>query len=57
MGAGGGATHLVWICDEVVEADETRDELAVQEVVRLVDSSQAPVRVVVRVGTEAEWTI
>ena len=49
-----GTQYLVAVDADVVVADEARDELAVQEVVRLVDGSQTPVRVVVRVRTEAE---
>lgn len=46
--------HLVGVAEQVVEGDETCDELAVEKVVRLVDGAQAPVRVVVRVRAEAE---
>jgi len=42
---------------DVVEADESGDELAVEEVVRVIDGPQTPVSVVVRIRTQAEWTI
>ena len=45
---------MVLVDVEVVVADESGDELAIQEVVRLVDRPQTPVRVVVGVRTEAE---
>ena len=48
--------YLVWICCHVVEADETSDELAVEEVVRVVDCPYTPVRIVIGVRTEAERT-
>jgi len=49
--------HLIRILCDVVEADESGDELAVEEVVGVVHSPQTPVRVVVWVWTHAEWTI
>jgi len=40
---------------EVVELDESGDELAVEQVVRAVDHSHAPVSVVLRVGAVASF--
>ena len=50
-------TDLIRVLNEVVEADEACDELTVDKVVSLVDGAQTPVRVVVGIRTETEWTV
>ena len=50
-------TDLVWVARHVVVAHEAGDELAEQEVVRLIERAQTPVSVVVGVGAEAEGTL
>ncbi len=52
-----GGLYLVWILHHVVETDEASDELTVEEVVGGVNGAHTPVRVVVRVRAEAEWSI
>jgi len=49
--------YLIGILRNVVEADESCDELAVEEVVCVVDCPQTPVSVVVGIWTQAERTI
>ena len=49
-------TYLIRIVVEIVVADEACDKLTVQEVVSVVDGTNTPIGIVVRVWTEAERT-
>jgi len=49
--------YLIRILWNVIETDESRDELAVEEVMGVINGPQTPVCVVVWVWTQAERTI
>ena len=46
-----GVSQLIRVLPDVVERDEARDKLAIKKIVRIVDGSRAPIRVVVGIGT------
>ena len=48
------AFYLIWVFSYVVVAYEAGDEFTVEEVMSVIDGSQTPVCVVVRVGAKTE---
>lgn len=54
---GTAATYHPGVAPDIVVAEESVDVLAVQEVVRVVNRSDTPVDVTLRVVTKTKWSL